>query len=310
MRSFLKGLKRTREKLIGGMAQLVVGKKTIDDALFEDIETCLLTADVGVHVTEKIMQNLTQKVKRNALNDSEVLFDALKQEMMAVLTPHEQPLILDDSKKPYVILLVGINGAGKTTTIGKLASRFKSQGKKVMLAAGDTFRAAAIEQLQTWGERNDIPVVTQHSGADSAAVIFDAIQSAQAKEYDVLIADTAGRLHTQSGLMDELIKIKRVITKVDDTAPHETLLVLDAGVGQNAIQQVKQFNEAINVDGLVLTKLDGTAKGGVIFALADAFDIPFRFIGVGEGIDDLKPFDTTEFVDALFDIKSNSAQTA
>jgi fused signal recognition particle receptor len=282
------------------MASLFLGKKAIDDELLEEIETRLLTADVGVEATNLIVQSLTQKVARKQLTDSGALYQALQDELTALLKPVEQPLRVDSTKQPYVILVVGVNGAGKTTTIGKLASRLQQDGKKVMLAAGDTFRAAAVEQLQVWGERNRIPVIAQHTGADSASVIFDAVQAAKARGMDVLIADTAGRLHTKDNLMEELKKVRRVIGKLDDTAPHEVLLVLDAGTGQNAINQAKQFNQTVSLTGLVLTKLDGTAKGGVIFALAKQFGLPIRYIGVGEGIDDLRTFEATSFVQALF----------
>ena len=295
------GLSRTRTSLTESIANLTLGKKTIDDELLEDIETQLLTADMGVEATSRIIQDLTQRVSRKELNDADALMAALKAEMQAILTPCSQPLTIDTSQTPYVILMVGINGAGKTTTIGKLARRLQNEGHSVMLAAGDTFRAAAVEQLQTWGQRNDIPVVAQHSGADSASVIYDALDSAKARGTDVLIADTAGRLHTQNNLMDELKKIKRVMGKLDENAPHEVMLVVDAGTGQNALNQAQQFNEAMGLSGITLTKLDGTAKGGVIFAIAQKLQIPIRFIGVGESIEDLRPFDATDFVDALFE---------
>ena len=283
------------------MADLVLGKKTIDDDLLEELETRLLMADVGVEATSKIIANLTKQVSRKELKDPEALFEALCNDMQGILKSVDQPLIIDKSKSPFVILVVGINGAGKTTTIGKLARRFQDQGYSVMLAAGDTFRAAAVEQLQTWGERNNIAVVAQGTGADSASVIYDAIESARAKNIDVIIADTAGRLHTQSNLMDELIKIKRVMGKLDVEAPHETLLVMDAGFGQNGLIQAQQFNQAMGLTGLVLTKLDGTAKGGILFAIAEKLGIPIRFIGVGESIEDLREFHSGEFVDALLD---------
>ncbi|MEX6501941.1 signal recognition particle-docking protein FtsY [Pseudomonas zhanjiangensis] len=294
------GLSKTSASLGEGMASLFLGKKAIDDDLLDEIETRLLTADVGVEATTAIIQSLTQKVARKQLTDSGALYTALQQELTALLKPVEQPLRIDSSKQPYVILVVGVNGAGKTTTIGKLACRLQQEGKKVMLAAGDTFRAAAVEQLQVWGERNQIAVIAQHTGADSASVIFDAVQAAKARGMDVLIADTAGRLHTKDNLMEELKKVRRVIGKLDDTAPHEVLLVLDAGTGQNAISQAKQFNQTVNLTGLALTKLDGTAKGGVIFALAKQFGLPIRYIGVGEGIDDLRTFEAEPFVQALF----------
>jgi fused signal recognition particle receptor len=294
-------LSKTRASLTDGMADLVLGKKIIDDELLEELETRLLSADVGVEATTRIITDLTKRTSRKELNDPEALFNALCEDMIEILKPVDQPLQIDTSKSPFVILVIGINGAGKTTTIGKLAKRFQNQGKSVMLAAGDTFRAAAVEQLQTWGERNNIPVVAQGTGADSASVIFDAIESAKSKKIDIVIADTAGRLHTQSNLMDELIKIKRVMGKLDNSAPHETLLVMDAGFGQNGLIQAQQFNESMGLSGLVLTKLDGTAKGGILFAIAEKLAIPIRFIGVGEGIDDLQEFHATEFVDALLD---------
>jgi fused signal recognition particle receptor len=294
------GLSKTSASIGEGMASLFLGKKAIDDDLLEEIETRLLTADVGVEATSAIIQSLTQKVARKQLTDSDALYKALQDELAALLKPVEQPLRIDSGKQPFVILVVGVNGAGKTTTIGKLASRLQAEGKKVMLAAGDTFRAAAVEQLQVWGERKNIPVIAQHTGADSASVIFDAVQAAKARGVDVLIADTAGRLHTKDNLMEELKKVRRVIGKLDDTAPHEVLLVLDAGTGQNAINQAKQFNQTVNLTGLALTKLDGTAKGGVIFALAKQFALPIRYIGVGEGIDDLRTFEAEAFVQALF----------
>jgi len=292
-------LSKTRENLSSGLADLLLGKKQIDDELLEELEDQLLMADVGMQATQKITSQLTESLQRRQLSDSESLVGALKQTMAGILDPCAVPLQIDPSKKPFVILMVGVNGAGKTTTVGKLAQQFKSQGLKVMLAAGDTFRAAAVEQLQTWGDRLDIPVVKQGQGADSASVIFDALQSAQARGADVLIADTAGRLHTQMSLMDELEKIKRVMAKLDPEAPHETLLVLDAGTGQNALPQASNFRDAIGVSGLILTKLDGTAKGGMIFSVAEQLQTPIRYIGVGETVDDLRPFDHEEFVDAL-----------
>jgi fused signal recognition particle receptor len=294
------GLSKTSASIGEGMASLFLGKKAIDDDLLEELETRLLTADVGVEATTVIIQSLTQKVARKQLTDSGALYQALQEELAAMLRPVAKPLVIEPSKKPFVILVVGVNGAGKTTTIGKLAKKLQLEGKKVMLAAGDTFRAAAVEQLQVWGERNQVTVIAQHTGADSASVIFDAVQAATARGMDVLIADTAGRLHTKDNLMEELKKVRRVIGKLDDTAPHEVLLVLDAGTGQNAISQAKQFNQTVNLTGLALTKLDGTAKGGVIFALAKQFGIPIRYIGVGEGIDDLRTFEAESFVQALF----------
>ncbi|MGO3983817.1 signal recognition particle-docking protein FtsY [Pseudomonas sp. SAS7] len=294
------GLSKTSASIGEGMASLFLGKKVIDDDLLDEIETRLLTADVGVEATSAIVQNLTQKVARKQLADADALYKSLQEELAALLRPVEQPLKVQAQNKPYVILVVGVNGAGKTTTIGKLAKKLQLEGKKVMLAAGDTFRAAAVEQLQVWGERNQIPVIAQHTGADSASVIFDAVQAAKARGADVLIADTAGRLHTKDNLMEELKKVRRVIGKLDADAPHEVLLVLDAGTGQNAISQAKYFNQSVELTGLALTKLDGTAKGGVIFALAKQFNIPIRFIGVGEGIDDLRTFEAEPFVKALF----------
>jgi fused signal recognition particle receptor len=294
-----RGLSRTRHSLTGGLSDLALGRKTIDDALLEDLETVLLSADVGVDATRRITDDLTRRVSRKELKDADALFNALKHEMHLILDPVSHPLLITD-QKPFVILMVGINGAGKTTTIGKLAKKLQQEGLSVMLAAGDTFRAAAVEQLQTWGERNNVPVIAQHSGADSASVIYDALEAARARAVDVLIADTAGRLHTQTNLMEELKKVKRVMGKLDKHAPHEVMLVVDAGTGQNALNQAHQFNEAIGLTGITLTKLDGTAKGGVIFAMANQLQVPIRFIGVGEGIDDLRPFDAGEFVDALF----------
>ena len=294
------GLSRTRSSFTAGLADLALGKKTIDDEILEDIETLLLTADVGVEATQQIIQDLTERVSRKELNDTGALYGALQEDMRRILAPCDIPLDISPSHRPYVILMVGVNGAGKTTTIGKLAKRLQTEGRSVMLAAGDTFRAAAVEQLQTWGERNNVPVIAQHSGADSASVIYDALQAAQTRNIDVLIADTAGRLHTQSNLMEELKKVKRVMGKLDSSAPHEILLVVDAGTGQNALNQAQQFHEAVGLTGITLTKLDGTAKGGVIFAIANKLQIPIRFIGVGEGIDDLRPFNAEEFVAALF----------
>ncbi len=295
------GLSKTSASLGEGMASLFLGKKAIDDDLLDDLETRLLTADVGVEATTAIIGNLTKRVARKELADSGALYKALQEELVSLLKPVEQSLVIDTAKQPYVILVVGVNGVGKTTTIGKLAKKLQLEGKKVMLAAGDTFRAAAVEQLQVWGERNNIAVIAQHTGADSASVIFDAVQAAKSRGIDVLIADTAGRLHTKDNLMEELKKVRRVIGKLDETAPHEVLLVLDAGTGQNAINQAKQFNQTVNLTGLALTKLDGTAKGGVIFALAKQFGLPIRYIGVGEGIDDLRPFQAQAFVQALFE---------
>ena len=294
------GLSKTRTSLTENIANIILGKKNLDKEVLDLIETQLLTADVGIDATEQLVSHLTQKLARNELNDTEAALHCLQEDMKAILKPCEKPLIIPQNKIPAVILVVGINGSGKTTTIGKLAKHLKSEGKKVMLAAGDTFRAAAIEQLKIWGERNHIPVVAQQSGADTAAVIYDAMESAKARGMEILIADTAGRLHTQTGLMDELKKVKRVLAKLDPTAPHEILLVLDASIGQNALNQAKQFNDALGITGIALTKLDGTAKGGIIFAIAKQLTIPIRFIGVGEGIDDLRPFNADEFVAALF----------
>ncbi|NOU21078.1 MAG: signal recognition particle-docking protein FtsY [Methyloglobulus sp.] len=293
-------LARTRTGLGSILANLPLGLKDINEDLLEEIEASLLMADVGIDVTTKVINRLTQRLERQQLSDSNALTTALKQELLSILAPCSKPLQIPERDAPFVILVVGVNGVGKTTTIGKLAKRLSAQGHSVMLAAGDTFRAAAVEQLQVWGQRNNIHVVAQHTGADSASVIYDGIQSAQSKGVDVLIADTAGRLHTKANLMEELKKVKRIMSKLDETAPHEVILVLDAGTGQNALSQAKLFNEAIGLTGLVLTKLDGTAKGGVIFALAKQTGIPIRFIGVGEGIDDLQDFNAETFVDALF----------
>jgi len=294
------GLSRTRSGLASGLGDLLLGKKEIDDDLLEEIETQLLMADIGVAATQDIINDLTERASRKELGDSDALFHALKDRMSEILEPCHQPLEIDTSKSPYVILMVGVNGVGKTTTIGKMAKRFQAEGKSVMLAAGDTFRAAAVEQLQTWGERNQVQVVAQHTGADSASVIFDAVQSAKAKGVDIVIADTAGRLQNKAHLMQELEKVVRVMKKLDDTAPHEVMMVLDAGTGQNALSQAKNFQQAVGVTSVSLSKLDGTAKGGVIFALAKELQLPVRFIGVGEQIDDLRPFDRNEFIEALF----------
>ncbi|HEV2524005.1 MAG TPA: signal recognition particle-docking protein FtsY [Gammaproteobacteria bacterium] len=293
------GLRRTRVVFSEGLAHVFLGKKEIDSVLLAELETFLLSADIGLGSTEQIMQDLTKRLDRRELSDPAGLALALKQDLNQLLTSSEAPLVLGD-KKPFVILMVGINGAGKTTTIGKLAKKLEAEGKKVILAAGDTFRAAAIEQLKVWGERNHTPVIAQHMGADSASVIFDAFQMAKAKGFDVLIADTAGRLHTQESLMEELKKVVRVIRKLDEQAPHEIMLVLDAGIGQNALVQAQKFNEALGVTGITLTKLDGTAKGGMIFNIAKTLKIPIRFIGIGEGIDDLRSFEAATLVDALF----------
>ncbi|MGF1680869.1 signal recognition particle-docking protein FtsY [Photobacterium minamisatsumaniensis] len=295
----MNGLKRTKTNFGSGFMGLFRGKK-IDDELFEELEEQLLVADVGMDTTLKIIENLTDKASRKDMQDGEALYGLLKDELGEMLAKVEQPLVVDTSKKPFVILMVGVNGVGKTTTIGKLAKQFQNEGKSVMLAAGDTFRAAAVEQLQVWGERNNVPVVAQHTGADSASVIFDAIESAKAKNVDVVIADTAGRLQNKGNLMEELRKIVRVMKKVDPEAPHEIMLTVDAGTGQNAISQAKLFSDVAPVTGITLTKLDGTAKGGVIFAIADKFTIPIRYIGIGEGIEDLRPFAADEFIEALF----------
>ena len=295
----VKGLLKTKQNIGAGFRSFFLGKK-IDDELFEELEEQLLIADIGVPTTSKIIKNLTEHASRKELQDAELLYQQLKVEMADILEPVARPLEIDSTKKPYVILMVGVNGVGKTTTIGKLARKFQAEGKSVMLAAGDTFRAAAVEQLQVWGERNHIPVVSQSTGSDSASVIFDAMQSAAARNIDILIADTAGRLQNKNNLMDELKKIVRVMKKYDETAPHEIMLTLDAGTGQNAISQAKLFNEAVGLTGISLTKLDGTAKGGVIFAIADQFKLPIRYIGVGEKIEDLREFNAKEFIEALF----------
>jgi len=293
-------IKKSRRGFTDGLADILLGSKNISDDILEEIETRLLTADVGIEVTQKIISDLTKRVSRKEMNDAEALMNCLAEDMIKMLKPAEIQLVTE-TKQPFVILVVGINGAGKTTTIGKLAKRFQNEGKSVMLAAGDTFRAAAVEQLKTWGERNDVPVIAQGTGADSASVIFDAVQSAQSKGIDIVIADTAGRLHTQSNLMEELVKIRRVMTKLDDSAPHEVMLVLDAGFGQNGLIQAEQFHQAMNVTGLTVTKLDGTAKGGILLAISQKLGLPIRYIGVGEGIEDLREFNAEEFVYALLD---------
>ncbi|PMR66845.1 signal recognition particle-docking protein FtsY, partial [Halomonas heilongjiangensis] len=296
------GLGKTRANLSDGLAGLFLGKKQIDDELMEDLETQLLMADVGIEATTEIIDRLTERVSRKELKDPEALFRALQDELATLLEAVARPLELPPKGEgPFVILVVGVNGVGKTTTIGKLTQRFQREGRSVMLAAGDTFRAAAVEQLKVWGERNDVPVIAQHTGADSASVIYDAVAAATARGVDVLIADTAGRLHNKSHLMEELKKVHRVMGKLDAAAPHEVMLVLDAGTGQNALSQASTFNEAVPITGVTLTKLDGTAKGGIIFALAKQLGTPIRFIGVGESLDDLRPFVASEFVDALFD---------
>lgn len=293
-----RGLGKTRHALIDRLSNLVFGKKQIDAELLEELETILLSADVGIEVCDKVIDQVKQKLARKELDNPDRLMTVLRQQLEAILTPYSQSLNINSS--PFVLLMVGVNGAGKTTSIAKIAHYYRQQGKQIMLAAGDTFRAAAIEQLQVWGERNQVPVITQQSGADSASVIFDAFQAARARHYDILIADTAGRLHTQNHLMQELAKIKRVLTKQDPTAPHEVMLVIDASMGQNALAQAEQFHQAVGLTGICLTKLDGTARGGIIFAIADKLQVPIRFIGVGEQLEDLKPFNAVEFVNALF----------
>ena len=295
------GLGRTRGQLADGLAGLFASNKKIDRDLLEEIENLLLTADVGMTATTEIIDSLTEKLERSELRDSDALFQALREELHGILAPCTTPLEPETQNKPFVILMVGVNGVGKTTTIGKLAQRYQRDGKSVMLAAGDTFRAAAVEQLQVWGERNNVPVVAQHTGSDSASVIYDALESAQSKGTDVLIADTAGRLQNKDNLMNELAKVVRVMKKLDPEAPHEIMLVLDAGTGQNALSQAQTFQEAVGVSGVTLTKLDGTAKGGIIFAIARQLGLPIRYIGVGETADDLRPFAADEFVQALFD---------
>ncbi len=296
-----KGLKRTGSGFAEGMGTFLLGKKEIDDEVMEDLENALLVADVGIEATSEIIDNLSARIKRNELADGRAVVGALKAELAGLLEPSEQPLAIDSAHKPFVILVVGVNGVGKTTTIGKLARRYRDEGKSVMLAAGDTFRAAAVEQLQAWGERHGVPVIAQKTGSDSASVLYDALQAATARKADVLIADTAGRLHNKDNLMDELKKVVRVMGKLDPTAPHETLLVLDAGTGQNALSQASTFQSVVNVSGLALTKLDGTAKGGIIFAICKQTGLPLRFIGVGEAAEDLRTFNSKDFVNALFD---------
>ena len=298
---FRKGLSKTRHQLGDGIGRLLLGKKEISQDLLDELETLLISADLGMETTQTVLNQLAERLARKQLSDGNAVYDALKSHLQSILGESNQTLTLETADhSPFVILMVGVNGAGKTTTIGKLAKQFQRQGKKVMLAAGDTFRAAAVEQLHVWGERNDIPVTAQHTGADSASVIFDALQAAKARKVDILIADTAGRLHTQGNLMDELKKVKRVLQKLCPEAPHETMLVLDASIGQNALVQARQFNEAVGLTGITMTKLDGTAKGGILFAIANELGIPFRYIGIGEGIEDLRPFDAAQFVGALF----------
>lgn len=298
---FRKSLSKTRHQLGDGIGRLLLGKKEISQELLDELETILITADLGIDTTQSVLKQITDGLERKQLSDGNAVYEALKVHLQSILANKNNVLTLQtEDNSPFVILMVGVNGAGKTTTIGKLAKQFQQQGKKVMLAAGDTFRAAAVEQLQVWGERNGIPVIAQHTGADSASVVFDALQAAKARGIDVLIADTAGRLHTQSNLMDELKKVKRVLQKLCPAAPHETMLILDASIGQNALVQARQFHEAVAVTGITMTKLDGTAKGGILFAIANELGIPFRFIGIGEGIEDLRPFDAEQFVGALF----------
>ncbi len=290
---------KSKKKLGDGLSSLVIGKKKIDEDLLEELEVLLISSDVGIQTTDKVIESVRKKASRKELKDEDSLYQLIKLELESLLVTDSD--LEPSSEIPFVILVVGINGAGKTTTIGKLAKLFQGEGKSVMLAAGDTFRAAAVEQLQVWGERNDITVIAQKTGADAASVVYDAYQSAIAKKTDILIADTAGRLHTQDNLMQELEKIKRVLKKHNENAPHETLLVIDGGSGQNAVQQANEFHKSINLSGLAITKLDGTAKGGVLFSISDALKLPIRFIGVGEAIEDLKPFNSKDFVDALFD---------
>lgn len=297
---FKRGLSRTRHQLGDGIGRLLLGKKEINQELLDELETLLVSADLGMDTTQQVLTEITDGLARKQLADGDAVYATLKNHLQSLLS-YSAPISWEaQDGSPFVVLMVGINGAGKTTTIGKLAKQLQQQGKKVMLAAGDTFRAAAVEQLQVWGARNDIPVIAQHTGADSASVIFDALQAAKARKIDVLIADTAGRLHTQHNLMEELKKVVRVLQKLDPNAPHETMLVLDASIGQNALNQAKQFHEAVGVTGITMTKLDGTAKGGILFAIANELKLPFRYLGIGEGIDNLRPFDAAQFVGALF----------
>ena len=290
---------KSKRRLGDGLSSILIGKKQIDDELLEELEILMISADIGIQTTDKIIESVRKKASRKELKDGDSLYQLIKVELEALLI--DDNLLVPVSDSTFVILVVGINGAGKTTTIGKLAKSFQSQGKSVMLAAGDTFRAAAIEQLQIWGDRNEIPVIAQKTGADAASVVYDAYQSAVAKNIDILIADTAGRLHTQDNLMQELEKIKRVLKKHNDKSPHETLLVIDGGSGQNAVQQANEFHKSIELSGIAVTKLDGTAKGGVLFAISDSLNLPIRYIGIGEAIDDLKPFHAKDFINALFD---------
>ncbi len=303
-----RGLNRTRQTFTNGLRHLRIGSQGLNAESLEDVETLLLSADVGIEATLLLTEKLQERAKKTGINDSETLIDALQEDMEDLLAPVAQPLqIPEKSDKPFVILMIGMNGAGKTTTIGKLAKRFQAEGRSVMLAAGDTFRAAAVEQLKAWGEHNDVPVIAQQTGADSASVIFDALSAATARGIDVLIADTAGRLHTQDNLMAELEKVKRVMAKQDPDAPHETMLILDASIGQNALNQAKQFHQNIGLNGISVTKLDGTAKGGILFAVAKETGLPIRFIGVGEGVDDLRVFEHNAFVHALLDRDDEAA---
>jgi len=308
MFKFLTGLLRTRKQFTSRLADLFRGKKVIDPQLLRELEDLLLTADVGLETTQQIMTHLTNQVERKHLSDPQVLENTLKDYLESLLQKCQQPLNIDAAVQPFVILMIGVNGAGKTTSIGKISKQLQAEGKKVMLAAGDTFRAAAIEQLSAWGEKNNIPVISQHSGADSASVIFDALQAAKARNYDVLIADTAGRLHTQSHLMEELKKVKRVMQKIDPQAPHETMLVLDASSGQNSLNQALKFHEALNLTGITVTKLDGTAKAGILFAIANRLNVPIRYIGIGEGVEDLRPFNAKDFVESLFASEEHEPQ--
>ena len=292
-------LSKSKRRLGDGLSSILIGKKQIDDELLDELEILMISADIGIQTTDKVIESVRKKASRKELKDGDSLYQLIKIELEALLI--DDNLLEPVSDSTFVILVVGINGAGKTTTIGKLAKSFQSQGKSVMLAADDTFRAAAIEQLQIWGERNEIPVIAQKTGADAASVVYDAYQSAVAKNIDILIADTAGRLHTQDNLMQELEKIKRVLKKHNDEAPHETLLVIDGGSGQNAVQQANEFHKSIELSGIAVTKLDGTAKGGVLFAISDSLNLPIRYIGIGEAIDDLKPFHAKDFINALFD---------
>ena len=292
-------LSKSKRRLGDGLSSILIGKKQIDDELLEELEMLMISADIGIQTTDKIIESVRKKASRKELKDGDSLYQLIKIELEELLV--DENLLEPVSESTFVILVVGINGAGKTTTIGKLAKSFQRQGKSVMLAAGDTFRAAAVEQLQIWGERNEIPVIAQKTGADAASVVYDAYQSAVAKNIDILIADTAGRLHTQDNLMQELEKIKRVLKKHHDKAPHETLLVIDGGSGQNAVQQANEFHKSIELSGIAVTKLDGTAKGGVLFAISDSLNLPIRYIGIGEAIDDLKPFHAKDFINALFD---------